>query len=144
VPEFCFNWTSVPRLQPLGRTTVTPAVHAQLPVKVQQQQQQPPQVQQPPSNPSSSSSSSSSSPHSSPTPSTSGTRPKISQSSTPNSTQPDPSSALTSGTTRPADKSSLRNLQQCTKVNYKDLHTGASQFGHEQFRKQYSQTGASV
>jgi len=68
VPEFCFNWTSVPRLQPLGCTMTTPAALVLAPVPAQQQSKQ---AQQPPSDPSSSGSSSSSSPHSSPTPSTS-------------------------------------------------------------------------
>ncbi len=133
IPEFHFNWTSVPRLQPLRCITMAPAPHAPAPVPMQQQQQQQqPQVQQPPSDTSSSSSSSSSSPHSSPTPSTSGTRPKTNQSAMPKTTQEDPSGASTSGTTPPADQSMSRNLQQCTKVDYKVLHTGASQFGCEQ------------
>jgi hypothetical protein len=29
-------------------------------------------------------------------------------------------------------------------VDYKDLHTGASQFGREKFRKRFSQAGASM
>jgi len=134
VPVFCFNWTSIPRLQPLGHITTTPATPAPGPVPAQQQQL--PQAQQPPSDPSSSgSSSSSSSPHSLPTPSMSGTQPKSSQPTTPAPSKTDPSGASTSGTTPPAKNTSSRNLREQTKVNYKDLHTGASQFGREQFRK---------
>jgi hypothetical protein len=77
-------------------------------------------------------------------PSTSGVRPKTGQAAMPKSTQPDPSGASTSGMTHPADNSIFRNLRQRTKVDYKDLHTGASQFGREQFRKRCCRAGASV
>ncbi len=69
VPEFRYNWTTVPKLQPLGPTSApsNAAPPAAPPAPA-------PQPVTPPS-PSSSSSPTTSSPHSSPTPSTSGTRP---------------------------------------------------------------------
>jgi hypothetical protein len=145
VPEFQYNWTSIPRLQPLGPTlgapntpsaAQTPPAPAAPPV--------PPPAPLPSPNASSSASSSSSSPHKSPTPSTSGTLPKQSLPSTLKTTPPDPSGASTSGTTPPAGTSTTRNLRQWTKVDYKDLHTGASQFCREQFHKRCSRAGASV
>jgi hypothetical protein len=45
IPEFRFNWISVPRLQPLGCTTGSLAAPAPASIPVQQQQQQ--QQQQP-------------------------------------------------------------------------------------------------
>jgi hypothetical protein len=147
VPEFQYNWTSIPRLQPLGPTiSVPPAPTAPAPPAPAAQPPLPglAPAPQPPADHSSSNSSSSSSPHSSPTPSTSGARPKTGQAAMPKSTQPDPSGASTSGTTHPADNLIFRNLRQRTKVDYKDLHTGASQFGREQFRKRCCRAGASV
>ncbi len=136
MPEFCFNWTSVPRLQPLGRTTIATAAPAPAPIPAQQPQ---PVTQSPPD-----ASSSSSSPHSLPNLSTSGTRPKTSQPTTPAPSKPDPSGASTSGTTPPAENTSSRNLRQRMKVDYKDLHTGALLFGHKQCQKWCSRAGASV
>jgi hypothetical protein len=128
VPEFQYSWTSIPRLQPLG-PTISPPPSTAAPAPPAPAAQPPPQVQppapQPPPESSSSGSSSSSSPHSSPTPPTSGTRPKQSQPATPKTTQPDPSGASTLGTTPPANNPTGRNLRQHTKVDYKDLHTGA-------------------
>jgi len=148
VPEFQCNWTSIPRLQPLGPTISAPPTPAATPAPPAQAAQpqpqvQPPAPQQPPES-SSSGSSSSSSPHSSPTSSSSGTRPKQGQPAISRPTPPDPSGTSTSGTTPPADNSVTRNLRQHTKIDYKDLHTGASQFGREQFRKRCSRAGASV
>jgi len=145
-PEFQYNWTSIPRLQPLGPTISPPlAPTAPAPPAPAAQPLPPglPPAPQPPANHSSSNSSSSSSPYSSPTPST-GARPKTGEAAMPKSTQPDPSGTSTLGTTHPADNSIFRNLRQCTKVDYKDLHTGASQFGREQFRKRCCRAGASV
>jgi hypothetical protein len=74
VPEFQYNWSSVPRLQPLGPTTSTSPTPANPAPPVA-----PPAPPLPPASPPSSGSSTSSAtstPHSSPTPSTSGTRPK--------------------------------------------------------------------
>jgi hypothetical protein len=39
---------------------------------------------------------------------------------------------------------SSRNLRNCTNVDYKDLHSGASQFGCEQFQKICSRAGTLV
>jgi hypothetical protein len=141
VPEFHFNWTSVPRLQPLGHTMTVPGAPAPAPAPAQEQC---PQVQQPPSDPSSSGSSSSSSPHSSPSPSTSGNRPSTGQSTTLAPVRPDPSGASTSGTTPPYGNPYSRNLRQQTEVDYKDLHTGAPQFCCRQFWERCSQAGALV
>jgi hypothetical protein len=62
-------------------------------------------------------------------------QPKQSQPIVVKTTPPDPSGATTSGTTPPTSTSTARNLRPHTKVDYKDLNTGASQFGREQFRK---------
>ncbi len=141
VPEFQYNWTSIPRLPPLGPTatpipapTPTPPVAPQAP--------RPAPVTHPDTN--SSDSSSSSSPHSLPTLSTSGTQPKQRQAMTTKPNAPDPSGASTSGTTPPTTVSQNHNLRLKTKVDYKDLNTGASQFGRDQFRKRCSGAGASV
>jgi hypothetical protein len=85
-----------------------------------------------------------SSPHSSPTPSTSGTRPKQTPFPKAQNSQPDPSGASTSGTTPQPPAAKAHNLRQRSKVNYKDLNTGASQFGRAEFRKRCSRAGASV
>jgi len=150
-PEFQYNWTSIPRLQPLNPTLSTPPAPIPTapaaPNNPQQQPQQPP-VQPPapltPPQSGSSGSSSSSLPHSSPTPSTSGTRPKTIRAPTPKSGPPDPSGASTSGTKPATPDSNSRNLRQRTKVDYKDLHTGATAFGRNEFRKRCSKAGASV
>jgi hypothetical protein len=132
VPEFQYNWTTVPRLQPLdpANSTIIPANPA-APTN-------PPAPPLPPtaSTPSSdtSTSSATSSPRSSPTPSTSGTRPKQTPPRT-QQPQPDPSGASTSGTTPQAPAPKSHNLRQHAKVDYKELNTGASQFGRAEFRK---------
>jgi hypothetical protein len=110
VPEFQYNWTSVPKLQPLGPSTTTTApapVSTAPPVA-------PPAPPLPPVSPPSSSSSTSpatSTPHSSPTPSTSGTRPKTSKPQPAQQPQPDPPGASTSGTT-PQAQTKAHNLRQ--------------------------------
>jgi len=150
VAEFPYNWTSIPRLQPLGPTIsvppapVTTAPTAPARIQLPPQPQVQPPAPQPPPEPSPSSSSSSSSPHSSPMPSTSGTCPRTTKTNPPKSTQLDPSGASTSGTKSPAVDPATRNLRQRTKVNYKDLHTEASAFGRNEFRKRCSKAGASV
>ncbi len=141
VLEFQYNWTSIPRLPPLGPTaTPIPAPTPTTPVAPQA----PPPAPVTPPDTSSSDSSSSSSPHSSPTLSTSGTQPKQRQDTTTKPNALDPSGASTSGTTPPTTISQKQNLRLRTKVDYKDLNTGASQFGRDQFRKRCSQAGASV
>jgi hypothetical protein len=141
VPEFQYNWTTVPKLQPLGPTSVpstqtnaapsaAPPVPAPQPVA--------------PSSPGSSSSPTTSSPHSSPTPSTSGTRPTKAPLPKAPASKPDPSGASTSGTTPQPQTAKAHNLRQRSKVDYKDLNTGASQFGRGEFRKRCSRAGASV
>jgi hypothetical protein len=144
VPEFQYNWTCIPRLQPLGPMIVpaTPAP-AQAPTPTAVPVIQPPPPSSPPGT-NSGGSNSSSSPHSSPTPSTSGTRTKQIQPATTRSNKPDPSGASTSGTTPPTSASMNHNLRHRTKVDYKDLNTGASQFRRDQFRKRCSRAGASV
>ncbi len=59
-------------------------------------------------------------------------------------TKPDTSGASTSGTTPPASNSTTRNMRPSNKLDYKDLNTGWSQFGREQFRKRCSRAGSSV
>jgi hypothetical protein len=139
VPEFQYNWTSVPRLQPLGpSTTSTPPTPANPAPPVT-----PPAPPLPPASPPSSGSSTSpatSTPHSSPTPSTSGTRPKQPQPPMAQQQQPDPSGASTSGKTPQTTATKAHNLRQRTK----DLNTGASQFGRAEFRKRCSRARASV
>ena len=135
VPEFQYNWTTVPKLQPLGPadTLVSTAPPATSPA--------PAPTTTTPANSSSTSSNTASSSHSSPTPSTSGTRPKqISAPKTPTVRQ-DPSGASTSGTT---PKAKTHFLRQRSKVDYKELNTGASKFGRAEFRKRCSKAGASV
>jgi len=143
VPEFQYNWTSIPRLQPLGTTgagTKPPATNPAPPVAPPAPPPAPASI---PDN-SSSDSTSSSTPHFSPTPSTSGTRPGQIQVKTISPKQPDPSGASTSGNT--TSSSTLKNhiLRPRAKVDYKDLNTGASQFGRDQFWKRCSRAGASV
>jgi hypothetical protein len=126
VPEFQYNWTTVPRLQSLDPTNVptTPANPAPPAA--------PPAPPLPPLSPPSSDPSTSpatSSPRSSPTPSTSGTRPKQTPLQKIQQPQPDPSGASTSGTNPQAPATKSHNLRQRSKVDYKDLNTGASQFG---------------
>jgi hypothetical protein len=136
VPEFQYNWTSIPRLQPLGPTVTAPSTPAQIPAPTPPMA--PPVLQPAPASPpdaTSSGSSSSSSLHSSPTPSTSGTRPKQTQPTTTTATKLDPSGASTSGTTPPTSASKEHNLRLRTKVDYMDLNTGASQFRRDQFQK---------
>ncbi len=141
VPEFQYNWTTVPRLQPLDptNTSFTPASTAPPAA--------PPAPGLPPVSPPSSAPSTStapSSPHSSPTPSTSGTRPKQTPLPRAQPSQPDPSGASTWGTTPQPPATKAHNLRQRSKVDYKDLNTGASQFGRSEFRKWCSRAGASV
>jgi hypothetical protein len=143
VPEFQYNSTSIQRLQPWGPMlagTTPPATNPAPPVA--------PPVPAPapasPPNTDSSNSTSSSLPHSSPTPSTSGTRLKQTQVATPSLKQPDPSGASTSGTTPSTSASKNHNLRPRAKVDYKDLNTGASQFGRDQFWKRCSRAAASV
>jgi hypothetical protein len=143
VPEFQYNWTSVPKLQPLGpsMTATAPIPTNTIPPVA------PPAPPLPPVSPPSSGSSASpanSTPHSSPTPSTSGTRPKQTLPQPAQQPQPDPSGASTSGTTPQTKATKAHNLRQRPKVDYKDLNTGASQFGRDQFRKRCSRAGASV
>jgi len=143
VPEFQYNWTSIPRLQPLGPTvagTAPPATNPAPPVALPVL---PPLPASPPDT-NSSNSTSSCSPHSSPTPSTSGTRPKQTQLAPTSLNQPDPSGASTLGTTPPTSASKNHNLRPRAQVDYKDLNTGTSQFGRDQFRKRCSRAGASV
>ncbi len=132
VPEFQYNWTSIPKLQPLGPTAIPSPAPVQAPTPPVAPPAPPPAPVAPPDT-NSSGSSSSSSTHSSPTPSTSGTQPKQRQPTTikPNAT--DPSGASTSGTTAPTTASQNHNLRPRTKVDYKDLNTGALQFGRDQF-----------
>jgi hypothetical protein len=133
VPKFQYNWTSVPRLQPLGRsTTSTPPTPANTAHPIA-----PTPSPQPPASPPSSGSSTSpatSTPHSLPTPSTSGTRPKLPQPPIAHQPQPDPSGASTSGNTPQNQATKAHNLRQRSKVDYKDLNTGALQFGRAEFR----------
>jgi hypothetical protein len=138
IPEFQYNWTTVPKLQPLGPTSVlfNAAPPAAPPAPA-------PQPVAPPS-PGSSSSPTTSSPHSSPTPSTSGTRPTKTPLPKNQVSKPYPSGASTSGTTPQPPMAKAHNLRQCSKVDYKDLNTGASQFGRAEFRKRCSKAGASV
>ncbi len=141
VPEFQYNRTTVPRLQPLDPTNVqiTPANTAPPAA--------PPAPPLPPASPPSSDTSASpatSSPRSSPTLSTSGTRPKQTPPPKVQQPQPDPSRASTSGTAPQAQATKAHNLRQRSKVDYKDLNTGASQFGRAEFQKRCSRAGASV
>ncbi len=76
-----------------------------------------------------------SSPRSSPTPSNSGTRPKQMPPPNVQQSKPDPSGASTSGTTPQAQATKSHNLRQRSKVDYKDLNTGASQFGRAEYQE---------
>jgi hypothetical protein len=127
VPEFQYNWTMVPKLQPLdsANAPITPA-NAAPPAA-------PPAPALPPVSPPSTDSSGSpamSSPHSSPMPSTSGTRPKLAPPTKTPQSKPDPS-----GTNPQPSTAKAHNLRQRSKVDYKDLNTHASQFGQAEFRK---------
>ncbi len=141
VPEFQYNWTTVPRLQPLDPTN-TPIIPANTaPPAV------PPAPPLPPVRPPSSDTSAlpaTSRPRSSPTPSTSGTRPKQTPTPKVQQSQSDPSGASTSGTTPQAQATKSHNLRHRSNVDYKDLNTGASQFRRAEFRKRCSRAGASV
>jgi hypothetical protein len=132
-PEFQYNWTTVPKLQPLGPTNTL--VSANPPATP------PAPAPTPPASSSSNNSTTASSPHSSPTPSTSGTRPKQITAPKAPTGKPDPSGASTSGTTPPAKAHFLR---QRPKVDYKELNNGATKFGRAEFRKRCSKAGASV
>ncbi len=141
VPEFQYNWTTIPKLQPLDPVN-TPIIPANTTPPAA-----PPAPALPPASPPSPATSVSpatSSPRSSPTPSTSGTRPKTTPPPNVQQPQPDPSGASTSGTTPQAQAAKSHNLRQRSKVDYKDLNTGASQFGRAEFRKRCSRAGASV
>ncbi len=141
VPEFQYNWTTVPRLQPLDPTNA-PIIPANTAPPAA-----PPVPPLPPASPPSSDTNASpatSSPRSSPTLSTSGTRPKQTPPPKVQLPQPDPSGASTSGTTPQAQSTKSHNLRQRSKVDYKDLNTGASQFGRAKFWKRCSRAGASV
>jgi hypothetical protein len=98
VPEFQYNWTSIPRIQPLGPTETPTPAPAQAPTPPEAPPAVPPAPVAPPDT-SSSGSSSSSSPHSSQTPSTLGTQPKQHQPTARITNATDPSGASTSGTT---------------------------------------------
>ncbi len=91
VPEFQYNWTTVPRLQPLDPTNA-PITSANAPPPMT-----PPTA--PPPSSDTSTSPATSSPRSSLTPSTSGTRPKQTPPPRVQQPQPDPSGASTSGNT---------------------------------------------
>jgi hypothetical protein len=104
----------------------------------------PPPAPASPTHTESNNSTSSSSPHSSPTLSTSGKRPMQTQPAPISLKQPDPSGASTSGTTPTSSASKNHTLRPRAKVDYKDLNTGALQFGRDQFRKRCSRAGASV
>jgi hypothetical protein len=131
-PQFQYNWTTVPRLQPLGPThTLVSANPASTP---------PAPAPTPPTSSGSTSSTTASSPHSSPTPSTSGTRPRPTSAPKTPVVKPDPSGASTSGTT----PGKTHFLRQRPKVDYKELNTGGTKFGRAEFRKRCSKAGASI
>jgi len=136
IPDFQYNWTTVPRLLPLDPTNAPAS--AALPTA-------PPVPAPPPASPPSPDSSNSpatSSPHSSPT---SGTRPKSTPlTKTTQPSKPDPSGASTLGTTPQPSTAKAHNLRQLSKVDYKDLNTSASQFGRAEFRKRCLRAGALV
>jgi hypothetical protein len=132
-PQFQYNWTTVPKLQPLDPThTLVSANPAPTPTAP---------APTPPTNSGSNSSTTASSPHSSPTPSTSGTRPRPTSAPKTPAVKPDPSGASTSGTTPTAKTHFLR---QRPKVDYKELNTGGTKFGRADFRKRCSKAGASI
>jgi hypothetical protein len=141
VPEFQYNWTTVPRLQPLDPANAPTISANAAPPAAPAAPAQPPAS---PPSPYSSSSPAKSSPLSLPTPSTSGTRPKSTPLFKTQQSQPDPSGASTSGTTPQPPAAKAHNLRQCSKVDYKDLNTGASQFWRAEFQKRCSKAGASV
>ncbi len=143
VPEFQYNRTSIPKLQPLGpSTTNTEATPANTDPLVAPPV--PPPAPTSPPGTGSNVSTALSTPHSSPTPSTSGVRPKQLKPQPAQPQKPDPSGAFTSGTTPPSKAAKTHNLRQRPEADYKDLNTGASQFGRDQFRKRCSKAGASV
>jgi hypothetical protein len=122
VPEFQYNWTMVPKLQPLGPTNA-PSTQANAAPAA------PPAPVPPPVAPTSSGSSSSppsSSPHSSPTPSTSGTRPKQAQLPKAQNSKPDPSGASTSGPLHSLQQPKLtiydNALRSTTRISIRVLH----------------------
>jgi hypothetical protein len=113
-PEFQYNWTSIPRLQPLETTlagTTLPAVNTAPPVAPPA----PPPALASHSDTGSGVSTSSNTQHSLPTPSTSGTRPRQAPSAPTRPTQPDPSGASTSGTTPSTSTSTSHNLRPRSK-----------------------------
>ncbi len=141
VPEFQYNWTTVPRLQPLD-----PANAPTIPANTAPPAAPPVPLQPPasPTNLTASASPDTNSPRSSPTPSTSGTRPKQTPPPKVQQAQPDPLGASNSGNTPQPTAAKAHNLRQRSKVDYKDLNTGASLFRQAEFQKRYSRAGASV
>jgi hypothetical protein len=132
VPEFQYNCISIPKLQPLGPTVTgntQPAANTGPPVAPPA----PPPAPASPPDTGSNVSTSSSTQHSSPTPFTSGTRPKQTKTTPTSHEQQDASGASTSSTTPPSSTSKNHNLRPRPKVDYKDLNTGALQFGRDQF-----------
>ncbi len=97
VPEFQYNWTSVPKLQPLGPSTTNTAATPANTAPPVASTAPPPAPASPPGT-DSSVSPAPSTPHSSTTPSTSGVRPKQLQPQPSQPPQPDPSGASTTGT----------------------------------------------
>ncbi len=144
--EIQYNWTTDHKLQPLGPTLIVPAAPAMGPALAPPPAAPlvPPPAPASPPGTSSSGSSAPSSPHSSPTPSTSGTLHKPRQPTTNQSNNSDPSGATTSGNQNTATSSQNHNLRPRTKVDYKDLNTGALKFGRDQFWKRCSRAGALV
>jgi hypothetical protein len=132
VPEFQYNWTTVPKLQPLDPANAPITLANTAPPAAPTAPALPPVS---PPSPDSSGSPATSSPHSSPTPSTSGTRPKQTPLPKAQHSQPDPSGASTSGTTPQPPAAKTHNLRQRSKVDYKELNTCASQFGRAEFQK---------
>jgi hypothetical protein len=142
VPEFQYNWTSILKLQPLepSITGATPPTNTTPPTAPPA----PPPAPASPPDTGSSASTTSSTPHSLPTPSTSGTKPKQFKLQPAGHQKPDPSGASTLGTMPPSGATKTHNPRQRPKVDYKDLNTGASQFGRDQFQKRCSRAGALV
>jgi hypothetical protein len=92
VPEFQYNWTSDPKLQPLGPSTTSAAPNPTHTAPLVALPALPPAPASPPST-GSSTPTASSTPHSLPTPSTSGVRPKQEKPAPTKPQQPDPSGA---------------------------------------------------
>jgi len=128
MPEFQYNWTSIPRLQPLGPTLYAP------PSPVADQALPAPAAPQVPS----------------PAPPLGyhiqrQLLPPLGHDWNKVSQQPQSQLHLTHQAHWPPDGTSMtQNLRQRTKVDYKDLHTAALQFGREQFCKRCSKAGATV